>query len=92
MFLRYGLKKLDNYIIHPDWQLSLDHAPLTITIQIVKEHIHNKKYSIIKGSVKEKSFIKDLIKNIKTIDISNLTNIDSLKNVVNSFTKAIEKT
>jgi len=42
--------------------------------------------------VEEKSFIKDLIKDIKTINTSNLTNIDSLKNVINSFAKAIEKT
>jgi len=92
MFLRYGLEELDNHIIHPDWRLSLDHAPLTITIPIVEEHVHNKKCSIIKGSMEEKFFIKDLIKNIKTIDTSNLTNIDSFENVINLFTKAIEKT
>jgi len=90
MFLRYGSEKLDNHIIYPDWQLSLNHTPLIVTIQIVEEHIYNKKCSIIKGSMKEKSFIKDLIKDIKTINTSNLTDIDSLKNVVNSFAKAID--
>ena len=85
MFLRYGSEELDNHIIHSDWQLSSDYAPLTITIQIIEEHVHNKKYLIIKGSMKEKSFIKDLIKDIKTI------NIDSLENIVNSFIKAIKK-
>jgi len=91
MFLRYGSEELNNHIIYPDWQLSSDHTPLTVTIQIVEEHIHNKKCSIIKGSVEEKFFIKNLIKNIKTINTSNLTDIDSLKNIVNSFAKAIEK-
>jgi len=92
MFLKYGLEELDNYIIHPDWWLSLDHAPLTVTIPIVEQHIYNRKYSIVKGSVKEKSFIKDLIKNIKTINTSNLTDINSLENVIDSFAKAIKKT
>ena len=73
MFLRYGSEELDNHIIHPDWWLSLNHAPLTVTIPIVEKHIHNKKHSIVKGSVEEKFFIKDLIKDIKTIDMSNLT-------------------
>ena len=92
MFLRYGSEKLDNHIIHSDWWLSSNHTPLTVTIPIVEEHIHNKKHSLIKDSVEEKSFIKDLIKDIKTINTSNLTNIDSLKNVINLFAKAIEKT
>ena len=92
MFLRYGSEKLDNHIIHSDWRLSSNHTSLTITIPIVEEHIHNKKHSIIKDSMEEKSFIKDLIKDIKTINTSNLTNIDSLKNIINSFAKTIEKT
>ena len=92
MFLRYSLEELDNHIIHSNWWLCSDHAPLTVTIPIVEEYVHNKKYSIIKGSVEEKSFIKDLIKNIRTINTSNLTNIDSLENIVNSFTKAIKET
>ena len=92
MFLRYGSEELDNYIIHPNWWLSSDHAPLTVTKPIIEEYVYNKKYSIIKGSVEEKSFIKDLIKDIRTINISNLTDIDSLENIVNSFTKAIKET
>ena len=92
MFLRYGSEKLDNHIIHSDWWLFSNHTPLTVTIPIVEEHIHNKKHLLIKDSVEEKSFIKDLIKDIKTINTSNLTNIDSLENFINSFAKAIEKT
>ena len=92
MLLKYSLEKLDNHIIYSDWRLSLDHTSLTVTIPIVEQHIHNKKYSIIKDSMKEKYFIKDLIKNIKTIDTSNLTDINSLENIINSFTNAIEKT
>ena len=89
--LRYGLEELDNHIIYPDWQLSSDHTLLTITILIVEQHVHNRKCLIVKGSMEEKSFIKDLIKDIKTIDTSNLTDINSLENVIDLFTKAIKK-
>ena len=91
IFLRYGLEKLDNHSIHLEWRLSLDHTPLTISIPIKEQHIHNRKCSIAKGSVEEKVFIKDIIKDFTTIDISNLTDIESLKITVNSFTLAINK-
>lgn len=91
MFLRYDLEELNNHTIHSEWQLSSDNAPLTITILIVEEHVPNKKYSIIKGSKEEKSFISDLIKAIKIIDTSNLSDIESLENVVFLFINAIEK-
>ena len=32
IFFRYGSEELDNHIIYSDWQLSLDHASLTVTI------------------------------------------------------------
>ena len=55
------------------------------------KHTHNQKCSIAKGSIKEKSFIKDLIKDISTINTSNLSNIESLENIVKSFATAIER-
>jgi len=89
IFLRYGSEKLDNHSIHPEWRLSLDHTPLTISIPIKEQYIHNRKCSIAKGSVEKKVFIKDIIKDFTTIDISNLTDIESLKITVNLFTLAI---
>jgi len=72
--------------------LTSDHALLTITIPIVEEHIQTKKQSIIKGSKKEKSFINDLIKAFKSINTNNLSDVELLKNVINSFTNTIERT
>jgi len=69
----------------------LDHTPLTITIPIKKQHADNHRHSIGKGSKKEKSFIKDLIKDISSIDVFNLSNIKSLENIVDSFAYVVEK-
>ena len=92
IFLRYELEELDNHSIHSNWWLSLNYAPLTITILIVEEYVHNKKHLIVKGSEEEKSFINDLIKAIKFIDTNNLTNVESLENVINLLASAIERT
>ena len=91
MFLRYGLVKLDNHPIHLEWRLLLDHVSLTITILIEEQHANICRHSISKSSKKEKLFIKDLIKDISSIDISNLSNTKSLENVVNLFTYIIER-
>jgi len=70
----------------------LNYAPLTITIPIVEEYIQTKKQLIIKDSKEEKSFISDLIKAFKSINMNNLSDIKLLKNVINFFTNAIERT
>jgi len=57
MFLQSGLIELNNHSIHPDWQLSLDHAPLTVIIPIIEENIILSKFSIAKNSEEEESFI-----------------------------------
>ena len=84
MFLKYSLEELDNYTIYPEQRLLSDHAPLTITILI-------KKPSITKSSAEEKVFIKDMIKDITTINISILTDFKSLENAIDSFTTAIKR-
>jgi len=58
MFLRYRSEELDKYTIHPEWRLSLDHAPLTISTPFKDLHIHNRKQTIAKGSAEGKVFIK----------------------------------
>jgi len=92
MFLRYRSGELDHNFIYPDWHLSSDHVPLTVTIPIIKEHVQNKKQLIIKDSEKEKSFINDLIKEIKAIDTNNLTNVKLLEKVINLLANTIEET
>jgi len=69
----------------------LDHAPLTVTIPIEEQLSNNQKCSITKDSEKEISFIKNLIKNISSINISNLSDIKSLENIIDLLTYIIER-
>ena len=91
MFLKFRSEKLDNYSIHSDQYLALNHALLTITIPIVEEHIQTKKYIIVKDSEEEKIFVNEVIKAIKDINMSDLSNVVSLENVVCSFTYSLER-
>ena len=89
MFLRNGSTKLNNHQIHPDLHLSLDHAPLSVTIAIEDENINKVKYSIAKNSKEEANFVKKVLFAIKKINISDLSNISKLEEVVNSLTSSI---
>ena len=91
MFLIFRSDKLDNHSIHPDWCFALDYTLLTITIPIIEEHIQTKKCMIVKNSKEEKIFINKVIKAIKDINTSDLSNIVSLKNIVCSFTCFLER-
>ena len=79
MFLHNGFSKLNDYIIHPDWQLTLDHVPLTITIPIVEEFIHSSKLTILKNSEEEEKFIKKIIDIFKSLYTLLITDCDSLE-------------
>jgi len=92
MFLHSGSSESDNHLIHSDWHLTLDHAPLTTTIPIVEENINSTKHSIIKDSNEEASFIKDVITSIRNINMSNLSDVSSLDRAVNEFTNVVEGT
>ena len=92
IFLWSRLLELNNYLIHPDWYLISDHAPLTITIPIVEENINSSKHSIVKNSKEEVVFIKEVITSIKGFDMSILHDINRLENVVNTFAYYVEYT
>ena len=83
---------MDNYTIHPDWRLILDHASLTIIISIVKEYVNTKKHTIINDSNKEHAFIKDLTAALRNINTSNITDTACLERIINKFASFIENT
>jgi len=63
----------------------------SITILIKHQHIDNCIQSISKGSKKEKLFVKDLIKDISSINTSNISDIYSLESAIDLFASVIEK-
>jgi len=90
MFLCSGSSKLNNHVIHPDWQLTSDHASLTISISIEEEFVQTAKLSLPKKSDEEEAFIKEVSSIIKSLDTSNLSNQESLKQVVNLLAARIK--
>ena len=90
MFLHNGSSELNNHSIHPKWHFISNHAPLSVTIPIVEENINLSKLFIAKNSKEEKAFIKDVITSISSLDVSNLSNINRLENIVNIFASHIE--
>jgi len=91
MFLQYGSAELDNHSILPDSRLSSDHAPLLIDIPVFNKIIHTSKLTINPKSEQETEFIKDVISNFKTIDTSNIEDIEKLEQVVNLLRSIIDQ-
>ena len=79
MFLHYGSSELDHHSILPESRLSSDHAPLSIDIPIVEEIIQMSKLTLAPKSNQESNFIKDIISNFKTLDMSNIEDISQLE-------------
>jgi len=90
MFLHCDSSVLNNHSIHPEWCLSSNHAPLTITIPISDKCINTCKNTIQKNSIEEEQFVNDTISTIKNLDITNLLDILSLEKAVNDFTKNVD--
>ena len=82
IFLQNNSSEINNYLILLDSRSSSDHASLTVDIIINKEFIQDKQCTIIKNSKEDDDFIKKLKIAIGNIDISNISNRDSLENTI----------
>jgi len=82
MFLRSDSSELDSHHIHPESQLSSDHAPLSIEIPIIEEVVQSSKFMILPKSDQEKAFIDEVISNFKTLSTNNIDDSDKLDNIV----------
>ena len=91
MFLCSGLSELNCHSIHPNWHLTSDYAPLTITISIEERFIQLSKFSLLKKSEEEEMFVKEVIVIFKSLDTSTLLNQESLEQVVNSLVSKIDQ-
>jgi len=90
MFLCSGSSELNNHVIHPDWQLTSNHAPFTVSISIEEEFVQTAKLSLPKKSNEEEALIKEVSSIIKSLDTSNLSNQEFLKQVINLLAARIE--
>jgi len=70
----------------------LDHAPLTVLIDIIEENIVSFKHSIAKNSEEESSFIKGISCTIKSINVSDLSDSNKLEEATISLTSSIDCT
>ena len=89
MFLQSGSSELNSHSILPNSQLSLDHAPLTVKINIAKENINSFKYSIVKNSKKKSKFIEEVVHTIKNINSNDLNNSFKLEETTRSLVSKI---
>jgi len=91
MFLRHGSVELDRHVILSDSRLSSDHAPLLVNIPIFKEIIQSSKFTIPPKSDQEMEFIKDIISNFKSLDMTNIDNSEKLEQLVNQLGLIVEQ-
>ena len=63
-----------------------------MSISIAKENIVSSKFSIVKNSKEEASFIKDISYAIKNIDTADLSDIYLLEGITNTLVSKIENT
>ena len=90
MFLWCNSSKLNNHSIHPEWCLTSNHVPLSITISIAKENINLCKKTITKNSNEKELFIKEVIASFTNLDTSNILDMPKLERVVNDFANIID--
>ena len=89
MFLWSRSTELNNHQIHLDLHMFSDYAPLLVVIAIEDKYINKVKYSIAKNGKEEANFVKKVLIAIKNIDISDLSNISKLEEVINSLVPSI---
>jgi len=90
MFLQCDSTELNNHSIHPNWYLTSDHIPLSITISIAEINIDLRKRTIVKNSDEEDLFIKEVITTFAKLDTSNILENHQLEKVVTDFADIME--
>ena len=92
MFLCSDSTKLNTHHILPDWHLTLNYVPLTITIPIIKERFDSWRRTITKNSNEEDMFIKKVIVSFAKLDLSNISNTAKLEEAILKFTNIVNYT
>ena len=90
MFLCCESYKLDRHSIHPENYLSLDYAPLSIEIPIIKKVIQSSKLMIYPKSDQEMAFVEEVILSFKSLDTSVIDDSNKLESIVNQLGMIID--
>ena len=72
------------------WELS-DHTSLIVHIAIKKEFIQDKKWTIVKNSEEEKTFVNKLRNIVDCIDLTNISNCEILEEITQEFASITEE-
>jgi len=91
MFLRYRSYEINQHSIHPDWRLSSDYAPLSISIPIMDEVVNTSKLSIQQNSEQEVAFVEEITSIFKNLDTSSISNKIYLENTVDYLNVLIDQ-
>jgi len=83
IFLHSRSNELNNHLIHPNWHLSFNHAPFTISVPIAEENVISSRLLILKNSEEEAAFVKEATTIIKNLNTSNLIDHNKLEDIVN---------
>ena len=83
MFLQYGSDETNHHSIHPEWHLTSDHAPLTISVPIMDEVVNTSRLSIQQNSKQEVAFVEEVTSIFKNLDTSSISDKPHLENMVN---------
>jgi len=85
VFMNLNNVGFNKHVLNPDICLPLDHVPLFIEVGINKENVDISFEAIKKDSEEEEAFIRDIIKGIRNIDISELKNQTDIQRCANTF-------
>jgi len=69
----------------------LDHAPLTISITIIEEHIQTRKCTLVKNSKEEEEFIEELTKVIARLNTENISDKEMLEQTLQIFSNNTDR-
>ena len=80
----------NKHTLNPNIHLPSNHVPLIIDVGIKKENIDITIQVIKKDSKEEEAFIKDVIKNVRHIDISDLKSQEDIQRYITLLTMAFK--
>jgi len=90
VFMNPNNTGFNKHILKPDIHLPSDHVPLIIDIGIKEENIDFTFQAIKKDSEEEKAFIRDIIKGVRNINTLDLKNLKDIQRCVTTLSSTVK--